>query len=220
MTRLCFLVIAQMSLKAAVKMTRARCATLTGTREVLFWTGNRITPPYHEGFKQIRVVSGLKPPISNLSSDLKQLILPETPHRLDKNSSNYKTTKFNAMSLAVSNSRFARQRLDEDLHATNPNTRPLRALRDHRAPETTARFRVLPKKLLLQCHDAEHNFGSSLRLWRQRCPPSFELVTNKCPQVHHAFLVQRFGERVAHIRVAWFLLQAMVSLLYTLLTHR
>ena len=33
-----------------------RCATLLGTDEMLCWTGNRVTPPYHEGFRQVRVV--------------------------------------------------------------------------------------------------------------------------------------------------------------------
>ena len=47
--------------------------------------------------------------------------------------------------------------------------------------------------------------------------PSSEHVTHHCQQVRHAFLVQRFGECVTHVRVARLLLQVKVSLLYSLL---
>ena len=47
----------------------ARCSSLTGTgRALLDWESDH--SPYHEGFKHIRVVSRLKPPISKLSSEL------------------------------------------------------------------------------------------------------------------------------------------------------
>ena len=59
--------------------------------------------------------------------------------------------------------------------------------------------------------------NSSLRFRRQCCAPFSERVTYHCQQVRHAFLVQRFGECVTHVRVARLLRQAKVSLLYSLL---
>ena len=82
--------------------------------------------PYHEGFKQIRVVSRLKPPIQTCPVSHEHFNLPATPHRHVQKKKTVQLTKFTAMSHAVSDSRFARQRLDEDLHAT-----PIRGHSEH-----------------------------------------------------------------------------------------
>ena len=91
----------------------------------------------HEGFNQVRLVL-LAIETKRGSSCFFNLVLctceqftPATSHRLD--------THVNVVLLPVSDSRFARQSLDDDLRATNPALHQVHEfcppLRDTRAPE-------------------------------------------------------------------------------------